>query len=131
MDDALELVLSKLEGVRQHGGYWMARCPARDHEDREASLSVARGTEQPVVFKCHANCDRDAILDGLGLTLADISKPREQRDDGRWTPFGEAIAIYDYVDEYGTMLFQVCRTLDAVNQRGHNDATSRCFSARA
>ena len=112
MDDALELVLSKLEGVRQHGGYWMARCPARDHEDREASLSVARGTEQPVVFKCHANCDRDAILDGLGLTLADISKPREQRDDGRWTPFGEAIAIYDYVDEYGTMLFQVCRTLD-------------------
>ena len=75
VDDALELVLGKLDGVRQHGGYWMAQCPA--HEDREASLSVARGTEQPVVFKCHAGCDRDVILDAIGLTLADVSKPRE------------------------------------------------------
>src|SRR6266571_798957 len=89
----------------------MARCPARDHEDREASLSIARGTEQPVVFKCHANCDRDAILDGLGLTLADVSKPREQHDGGAgWTPAGPATAVYDYTDEHGTLLFQVCRT---------------------
>lgn len=89
----------------------MARCPARDHEDREGSLSVARGTEQPVVFKCHANCDRDAILDGLGLTLADVSKPREQHDSGaEWTPGGPATAVYDYTDEHGALLFQVCRT---------------------
>jgi hypothetical protein len=45
--DALELVLSKLPDARQQGGYWMARCPARDHDDSTASLSVARGTEQP------------------------------------------------------------------------------------
>ena len=109
MDDALELVLGKLDGVRQHGGYWMAQCPA--HEDREASLSIARGTEQPVVFKCHAGCDRDAILDALGLTLADVSKPREQDSTGaEWTPFGDAIAVYDYTDENGNLLYQVLRT---------------------
>jgi len=29
--DAVDLVLGKLEGVVTRGGYWMARCPA--HED--------------------------------------------------------------------------------------------------
>jgi 5S rRNA maturation endonuclease (ribonuclease M5) len=108
VDDALDLFLSKLDGVRQHGGYWMARCPA--HDDREASLSIARGTEQPVIFKCHAGCERDTILDALGLTLADISKPREQHRES--TPFGELLAVYDYTDERGDLLFQVCRTAD-------------------
>jgi 5S rRNA maturation endonuclease (ribonuclease M5) len=110
VDDAIDLVLGKLDGVRQHGGYWMARCPA--HDDNKASLSVARGTEQPVVFNCHAGCDRDLVLDALGLTLADVSKPREERDSGEWTPFGEAIAVYDYVDEKSNLLYQVCRTAD-------------------
>ena len=63
-DDVLELVLGKLDGVRQSGGRWMARCPA--HEDARASLSVARGTEQPVVFKCHAGCETTAVLDAWG-----------------------------------------------------------------
>jgi hypothetical protein len=89
----------------------MARCPA--HEDKQASLSVARGTEQPVVFKCHAGCERDAILDGLGLTLADVSAPREkQPDQGEWTPRGTAVNVYDYVDENSDLLFQVLRTAD-------------------
>jgi hypothetical protein len=109
-DDAVvDLVLGKLEGVRQHGGYWMARCPA--HDDREASLSVKRGTEQPVIFYCHAHCERDAILDALGLTLADVSKLREESRE-EWTPAGPAIATYDYTDEQGKLLFQVCRTAD-------------------
>lgn len=122
MDDALELVLSKLEGVRQHGGYWMARCPA--HEDREASLSIARGTEQPVVFKCHAGCDRDAILDGLGLGLADVSNPREE-EQGEWTPRGPAIAVYDYTAEDGTLLYQVCRTAGKDFPQRHPDLTKK------
>jgi hypothetical protein len=107
--DPVDLLLGKLEGVRSRGGYWMARCPA--HEDREASLSVARGTEQPVVFKCHAGCDRDAILAAAGLDLADISNPRDEREKGEWSPHGEVVATYDYTDEHGMLLFQVCRTV--------------------
>src|SRR5260370_11119871 len=107
--DVLELVVSKLEGAVDRHGYWMARCPARDHDDHKASLSVRRGTDQPVIFKCHAGCERDDILDGLGLTLADVSRPREEQR-GEWTPRGDAIDIYDYVDEQGELLFQVLRT---------------------
>lgn len=110
MDDALELVLGKLDGVRQQAGYWMARCPA--HDDSKASLSVARGTEQPVVFKCHAGCDQAVIFDAIGLTAADVSNPRDQNGHSEWTPSGDAIAVYDYTDEHGQLLFQVCRTAD-------------------
>lgn len=124
VDDALELVLGKLDSVRQHGGYWMARCPA--HDDSKASLSVARGTEQPVVFKCHAGCDRDLILDALGLTLADVSKPLELvHDGGEWTPFGDAIAVYDYRDEDGRLLYQVCRTAAKQFPQRHPDPAKR------
>jgi hypothetical protein len=104
-EEPVDLVLGKLEGARQHGGYWMARCPA--HDDRQASLSVKRGTEQPVILHCHAGCELDAILDGLGLTRADISKPREESRQV-WAPPAET-AIYDYTDERGKLLFQVCR----------------------
>lgn len=123
-DDALGLVLGKLDGVRQQGGYWMARCPA--HQDREASLSVARGEEQPVVFKCHAGCDRDAILDALGLSLADVSAPRaEQPGRDEWTPRGPAVAVYDYTAEDGALLFQVLRTADKQFPQRHPDPATK------
>jgi 5S rRNA maturation endonuclease (ribonuclease M5) len=120
--DVLELVLGKLDGVRQQGGYWMARCPA--HEDRQASLSVKRGTEQPVILHCHAGCELDVILDGIGLTRADISKPRDESAQV-WTPRGDAIDVYDYTDEKGNLLFQVCRTAGKQFPQRRPDSTAR------
>ncbi|PRX90848.1 DUF3987 domain-containing protein [Allonocardiopsis opalescens] len=112
MSDVLyEVVLPRLEGIRKQAGYYMARCPA--HPDRQPSLSVSVGKEHPVVFHCHAGCERDAILDALGLTWAELCKPREERPrGGEWTPRGDAIAVYDYFDENGELLFQVLRTAD-------------------
>lgn len=110
MDALTEILLPKLEGVRQHGGYWMAQCPA--HEDRQASLSIGRGTSQPIVIRCHAGCELTDILNQIGLTWTDLCAPREDRGPrGEWTPHGEAVAVYDYTDEQGTLLFQVCRTV--------------------
>lgn len=110
MDVLREMLLPKLEGVRKQGGYWMARCPA--HEDGKASLSISPGKEQPVVLKCHAGCDPVDILAALGLTWDTLCKPREEHPAGRgeWTPHGEAVAVYDYADEDGKLLFQVLRT---------------------
>lgn len=103
----LELVLSKLEGVRHSAGRWMAKCPA--HDDGRASLQITRGTSQPVLLKCFAECDYEAVLTALGLTPEDVCAPRE-RDAGEWTPRGIAIAIYHYRDENRKLLFDVCRT---------------------
>jgi len=110
-DSALDLVLDKLEGVRKQGGSWMARCPV--HEDREASLSLTVGTEHPVILHCHAGCDPQDILSALGLTWDTLSAPREgERVRGEWTPAGDAVAVYDYADEAGNLLYQVLRTAD-------------------
>lgn len=113
MSDILrEVLLPKLDGIRKSGAGYMARCPA--HEDSRASLSVGPGKDQPVVINCHVGCDPVDILAKLGLTWESLCAPRErdQRDEGEWTPHGPAIAVYDYVDESGKLLFQVCRTRD-------------------
>jgi 5S rRNA maturation endonuclease (ribonuclease M5) len=111
-DDVLELVLGKLDGVRQQGGYWMACCPA--HEDSKASLSVGRGTEQPVVVKCHAGCETVAVLDAIGLDMAAVSSPNgHEQPAGEWMPGNRrAVAIYDYTDGDSKLLFQVLRSDD-------------------
>jgi len=51
----LELLLSKLPGVRKSGSGWSARCPA--HDDRHASLSVSSSDDGRVLLHCHAGCD--------------------------------------------------------------------------
>jgi len=112
MDVLRELVLPKLEAVKKSGAGFMARCPVPDHHDRQASLSVGQGATHPVVLHCQAGCTPEAVSAAIGLDWADLCKPREKtnRGDDTWTPAGPAVAIYDYRDEQGELLFQVCRT---------------------
>jgi len=82
-----------------------AKCPA--HDDSSPSLSVARGTQQPVVLRCHAGCSPDAVLDALRLTWADLCE-----DDDDWEPPVQPkriSAVYSYVDEQGMALYEVVR----------------------
>jgi AAA domain/Transcriptional regulator, AbiEi antitoxin len=120
--DVLELVLGKLAGVRQTGaGQWMALCPA--HADANPSLGVREGNVQPVLLTCYAGCATADVLAAAGLTLDDISTPREER--GEWTPRGDAIAVYRYTDEAGTVLFEVCRTAGKDFPQRRPDPASR------
>lgn len=126
MDPITDILLPKLEGVVQLGGYWKALCPA--HEDRMPSMTVGRGTSQPIVIRCHAGCDSADILGRVGLTWADLCGPRDEaagRDRGEWTPHGEAIAVYDYTDEAGKLLFQVLRTVGKQFPQRVPDATRK------
>ena len=111
MDVLREILLPKLDGVKLSNGSWMAKCPA--HEDGTASLHISRGKTHPVVLKCQANCESADILAGVGLTWDTLCTPRDEAPArGEWTPFGEAVAVYDYTDETGNLLFQVLRTAD-------------------
>lgn len=109
MDALREVVLPLLDNVKKSGAGFMARCPA--HEDGTASLSVGPGRDHPVLLHCHAGCQPDDILAALGLTWADLSTPHDKpAEQGEWTPAGPAVAVYDYTDEQGKLLFQVLRT---------------------
>jgi 5S rRNA maturation endonuclease (ribonuclease M5) len=107
MDVLRELVLPKLDGVTKTSKGFSARCPVPDHNDRRASLSVSEGHDHPVVLFCHAGCQPEQICSAIGLNWADLCKPREAT-----TRDGKYVAIYDYRDEQGELLFQVCRTAD-------------------
>ena len=78
---------------------WQACCPA--HEDSHPSLSIGYEGDT-VLLHCHAGCTVEAICAALMMTVAQLFCGPKQ---SKWNP----VATYDYTDEYGTLLFQVCR----------------------
>ena len=66
----IDRVLERLEGVRAHNGYFMARCPA--HDDNEPSLSVSEGEDSRALIKCFAGCSFAAVVEALGLDEQDL-----------------------------------------------------------
>jgi hypothetical protein len=81
----VDLVLDRLEGVRQRGDYYyQALCPA--HEDRDPSLSVAEGEDGRALLKCFAGCETEEILAALGLEMIDLFDHRnDHRGGGSYT----------------------------------------------
>jgi hypothetical protein len=74
------LVLSKLPQARpvpgtSHKG-WKACCPV--HADKNPSLSVCLGDQGGALIHCYAGCKPEAIVEALGLTMADLMPPRAE-----------------------------------------------------
>ncbi|MGH3447545.1 MAG: hypothetical protein ACRDP4_07965, partial [Nocardioidaceae bacterium] len=88
--------------ARGNGRQRSARCPA--HDDSNPSLSITRGSDR-VLLHCHGGCDTDDVLTAAGLTRTDLyDEPLEPRRS-----HNEIVATYDYHDEHGQLLYQVCR----------------------
>jgi hypothetical protein len=104
-----------LEGLRRSGDGWVARCPT--HEDRNPSLSLKVTETGKVLAHCHAGCDQTRLVEALGLDKGSGS--------AEWTPHGDAVAVYDYRDENGQLLFQVLRTADKQFPQRRPDPTVR------
>ena len=97
----IDIVLAKFDNPRRNGSGWTARCPA--HEDRMPSLSIGEGDDGRVLVTCHAGCELDAVLAAVGLDVKDLFP--EPITNGK----PEIIDTYDYTDEAGELLYQVCR----------------------
>lgn len=126
IDVLRQTVLPLLDAVKKSGSGFEARCPAPDHKDRNASLSIEAGHTHPVVFHCHAGCSPEAICSGIGLDWATLCKPREddQRGNDDWKPAG-TVATYEYRDENGALLFEVIRTADKKFLQRRPDPTAK------
>ena len=74
MSTAIERVHTALEaaGCRQQGRNWA--CPA--HDDRSPSLSIAAGDDGRVLVHCHAGCSAEAVVQAIGLEMADLFPDR-------------------------------------------------------
>lgn len=133
-DDPVVRVLDRLDGVRQDGSGWKARCPA--HDDRTPSLSVRRDANGNAVVKCWAGCEGDDVFAAIGLEWRDRFVDRKDRPKDQWrvgggptpgaarprlaavpasngparpkaprVPLGPVVARYPYCDEGGAELY--------------------------
>ena len=77
-------------GAASASGWHDFRCPA--HDDKTASCGVKDDRDGKIAVKCHAGCERDAILDAIeakGLVVRQRSNRRaEKKPPGEL--FGEA-----------------------------------------
>jgi len=96
---SLAKVLNRIPDARKAGREWLGRCPT--HEDRTPSLSVSTGSKGEVLMTCRAGCKTEDVVAALGLTMSDLFEPREAGP--------HVVATYDYCDEAGQLLYQVCR----------------------
>ncbi|MCK4414944.1 MAG: hypothetical protein KAY32_15525 [Candidatus Eisenbacteria sp.] len=99
MSEAYRRFVATLEarGLRKGQSFC---CPA--HEDRTPSLSVSEGEDGRVLIRCHAGCSIEDVIAALELRMADLF------DDGS-ANMSEPKMIYEYRDENGHLLYQVCR----------------------
>lgn len=103
-------------GGRKSGDGWKASCPS--HDDRDPSLSISEADDGKVLLHDFGGCSQERVIEAL-------------REKGLWhsSPTGGSkrhspiIATYDYTDETGKTLYQVCRTENKkFFQRYQNDA---------
>lgn len=66
-------IAGKLSKAKRSGAGWIACCPA--HEDGTPSLSISDG-DKGVVFKCHAGCSQEAVLNAIEALGIAIRKPK-------------------------------------------------------
>jgi putative DNA primase/helicase len=67
-------------GAASASGWHDFRCPA--HDDKTASCGVKDDRDGKIAVKCHAGCERDAILDAIeakGLVVRQRSNRRAEK----------------------------------------------------
>ena len=91
---------AKDRSAKPAGDGWTAKCPA--HEDQRASLSINVGDDGRTLLHCHAGCDIDVVLAAAHLERRDLFQTNGKGKS-------RIVAEYDYRDENGKLLYQVCR----------------------
>jgi hypothetical protein len=81
----------------------MVRCPA--HDDAVSSLSVSTNEKGDVLLHCHSGCDKGAILEAVGLKLADLFVDNKAEA----TTKRSIAAEYVYLDEHENVVYKVVR----------------------
>lgn len=90
-----------VKNLKKSGSGWTGLC--QSHDDRENSLSITRGDNGRAIVFCHAECggDYERIFKGFGLWKDEL--PKKVKTPKR------LVKTYDYLDEDGKLVYQVCR----------------------
>jgi len=101
---SLDDILGKLQKVKKlNDNSYLALCPA--HADKNPSLHIAVKGDK-ILLSCQAGCNISSVIKAIGIEMTDLFlKEREPKQAVK----AEIVAAYDYKDEQGKVLFQVCR----------------------
>lgn len=111
--------LSKLNKIKKSGeGKYMALCPA--HQDKDLSLSITSDKEK-ILVHCFAGCSTESVLQSLGLNVTDLFFDHKMQKP-------KIVKTYDYTDETGKVLFQVCRLEPKSFRQRHKDNGNWVYS---
>jgi len=77
----VEEFVRHLHGVKETSNGYTARCPG--HEDQHNSLSVSEGDDGRILLKDFAGCMPEAVVQALGLTMADLFDQSENHSGKR------------------------------------------------
>lgn len=70
-----QLLLDRLQNVRQYGSGWRADCP-NGHNNTRGSLSVLEADDGRVLIHCFACNDTLGVLRAIGLEMTDLFPER-------------------------------------------------------
>ena len=87
-------VLSKLGSYKKDTNGWIATCPA--HKDDKPSLSIKEDNGKAILH-CFAGCEYVQVVQALGLNERERNEQKKE------------VAVYDYEDENGKLLYQSVR----------------------
>jgi len=73
------LLLARLENVKQYGQGWRAKCPAHDGKSN-SSLAIITNETGAVILHCFGGCDALAVVHAVGLEMSDLFPKRETKD---------------------------------------------------
>lgn len=99
MSPEIRRVLDKLAAVKPLAGGWIARCPA--HQDGRPSLKIDLADDGRVLLNCYAGCNAKAIVDAIGLELADLFPPSGPEERPKKLV---KTATYEVRNEAGTLV---------------------------
>lgn len=100
-------LMTMLANVEKQADGWTSCCPA--HDDTRNSLSITRGDDGRTLLHCHAGCDFATVVQSLGLRQSQLMAPKTSKPVKTFAPI---VNTYDYRDETGALLYQVCRKAD-------------------
>ena len=72
----IERLLARLEGAKQEGKAYRARCPACGGVSRKLSISAT--VSGAVLLHCFGTCEPADVLEAVGLRLSDLFPDRLQ-----------------------------------------------------
>jgi len=111
--------LSKLDGVKNNGSGWSARCPCRS-DDNNPSLSIGQGSDGRVLVTCHRGipCEVGEICEAVGLKVSDLMPPSTVVAKKTYEKEKlELVDKYDYRNANGDLVFQTMRFVDSIGKK--------------